>query len=84
MDKPCATRGGPATLSSRARPQRVERPCATYMRVEHREALEQVKRQHGLRNLHEALDLVLTGSQLAAARTSGPRERAKLPCLPSE
>ena len=32
---------------------------ATYMRVEHREALERVKRRHGLRNLHEALDLVL-------------------------
>ena len=55
----------------------------TYIRVEHRKSLEKLKRQRGLRNLHEALDLVLAGSPLAdsGATSLSP---ASLPRLPAE
>lgn len=37
--------------------------CAlsTFVRVEHRAKLEELKREHGLRSLHEALDVALSG-----------------------
>ena len=40
------------------------RPICTYMRLEHRVALERLRRQHELKTLHEALDLVLTSCSL--------------------
>ena len=60
------------------------RTVATYMRVEHREALERVKRRHGLRNLHEALDLVLARSELTKLSTIAASQQASLPCLSPE
>jgi hypothetical protein len=57
---------------------------ATYMRVEHREALERVKRRHGLRNLHEALDLVLAGSELTRLSTIAASQQASFPRLSPE
>ncbi|MFZ1426818.1 MAG: hypothetical protein WAS21_08630 [Geminicoccaceae bacterium] len=51
------------------------RPICTYMRVEHRIALEQLRRRHELKTLHEALDLVLTSCSLPSFSESAGTSR---------
>lgn len=63
------------------------RPICTYLRVEQRIALEQFRRRHELKTLHEALDLVLNSCPLPsvseAAGTSRDR-RMGSPSLTAE
>ena len=60
------------------------KPICTYMQVEYRIALERLRRQHELKTLHEALDLVLTSHSLPAydvfASASWGRS-SNIPCL---
>lgn len=63
------------------------RPICTYMRLEHRVALERLRRQHELKTLHEALDLVLTSCSLPPFSESAGRSRDRsvgLSCLTAE
>ena len=60
------------------------RTFSSYIRYEHHDALEQLKRERGLRNLHETLDLVLQDLQLLPITATRSRETVGLPRLSAE
>ena len=63
------------------------RPISTYMQVEYRIALERLRCQHELKNLHEALDLALAACPLPLFNGITVKRRASqtaLPCLSAE
>ncbi len=60
------------------------RSICTYMTVEHRNALEQLQRQHGLTTLHEALELALNVCPLPPFDGTPPPSARNLPCLSVE
>ncbi|MFZ1428059.1 MAG: hypothetical protein WAS21_14945 [Geminicoccaceae bacterium] len=59
------------------------KPICTYMQVEYRIALERLRRQHELKTLHEALDLVQAACSLPlfdGITVKRRTYRASLPC----
>ena len=56
------------------------RGICTYMTVEHRSALEQIQRDHGLTTLHEALALALSNCPLPPFTGAPPPSFRNLPC----
>ena len=63
------------------------KPICTYLRVEQRTALEQFRRRHELKTLHEALDLVLTSCSLPPFSGTADTSRGggtDPPCLTAE
>ena len=71
------TKQGPGSTQRRQRRRLAcqgSRTFSSYIRYEHHDALEQLKRERGLRNLHETLDLVLEGSQLPPHHLTRSRE----------
>jgi hypothetical protein len=60
------------------------RGICTYMTVEHRSALEQIQREHGLTTLHEALELALSRSSLPPFNGGKSLSFRGPPCLTVE
>lgn len=60
------------------------RSICTYLTAEHRDALEQIQRQHGLTTLHEALELALSSCPLPPFDGASPPSFRTLPCLTVE
>ena len=60
------------------------RPFCSYLSAEHRAALKQIQRQHGLTTLHEALALALSQSALPPFDGTPPPSARNLPCLSVE
>ena len=60
------------------------RPFSSYLTAEHRAALKQIQRQHGLTTLHEALELALSQSALLPFTGAPPPSARHLPCLTVE
>lgn len=60
------------------------RPFCSYLSAEHRDALKQIQRQHGLTTLHEALELALSQSALPPFNGAPPPSARNLPCLTLE
>ena len=59
-------------------------PFCSYLNAEHRDALKEIQRQHGLPTLHEALELALSQSALPPFTGAPPRSFRDLPCLTVE
>ena len=60
------------------------RSICTYVTADHRQALEQIQRQHGLTTLHEALELALSNCPLPPFTGAPTPSFRTLPCLTVE
>jgi len=60
------------------------RPFCSYLTAEHRAALKQIQRQHGLTTLREALELALSQSALPPFSGAPTPSCRNLPCLTVE